>query len=220
MFNYDFVTLPALIRHDGERRFYETPTGEKYPSVTTVLSAVSDKTFLEQWRYRIGIEEANKQTKRATDKGSATHNLCEKFILGEKYDLSVQPYNVTHSFRQLQIILNQSVDNIRAVEGSLFSHKLKIAGSVDLIADYNNIPSVIDFKTSKRNKRKEWIENYFLQTALYSLMFFELTGLMYKQSVIMIAVEEENTPQIFVEQLKDWYPRAINLVHTFYQNNS
>ena len=217
MFNLDLIELPTLIRHDGESRYYETPTGQKYPSVTTVLDKTSDKSFLHAWRARIGEEKANEITKRAATRGTSTHLMCEKLVLNEPYDLNEHTAVTLHLFSQLKPLLVENVDNIRLSEGSLYSHKLKIAGSVDLVADWDGVPSIVDFKTSLKNKRKDWIENYFLQTTLYSMMLFELTGIMCKQLVIAIAVEEENRPQVFIENIADWIPKAIERCKKYHQ---
>ena len=208
MFNLDLIDLPSLVRIDGESRHYETPTGEKYPSVTTVLDKTSDKSFLYAWRERVGEAEAAEITKRAATRGTATHLLCEKFILNELIDLrNERPIDV-HLFKQLEPWLRDNVDNIRVSEGALFSHKLKVAGSADLFADYQSKPAVIDFKTSLKNKRKDWIENYFMQCAMYSYMFWEMTQIHHPTLVVAIAVEEENVPQIFVEHVNDWIDKA------------
>jgi len=208
MFNLDLIELPTLIRHDGESRYYETPTGEKYPSVTTVLDKTSDKTALHAWRKRVGEEEANRVSTRATRRGTAVHTLCEKFVLNESIDLSEEmPFNVI-MFKQLERFLSKNVNNIRGSESSLFSHKLKIAGSCDLIANYNNHAAIIDFKTSTKPKKHEWIENYFLQCAMYSYMFWEMTQLYHPTIVIAIALEEDSGPQIFVDNVNNWIDKA------------
>lgn len=208
MFNNDLIELPKLVRLDGETRYYETPTGEKYPSVTSVLDKTSDKSNLHRWRKRIGEDEAAKITKRASTRGTNIHTLCEKFVLNQDLDRqNIMPTNMA-MFKQLEQPLKQYVDNIRVTEGSLFSHKLKIAGSVDLVAMWKGRKAIIDFKTSMKNKRIEWIENYFLQASMYSFMLWEMTGLEYTDIVIMIAVEEESQPQIFEDRAANWIDKA------------
>lgn len=208
MFKLNLIDLPTLVRNDGEIRTYETPTGEKYPSVTTVLDKTSDKSFLHAWRARVGEDAAAEITKRAARRGTATHLLCEKVVLNEPFDLSEERAIDVHLFKQLEPWLRENVDNIRCSEGQLFSHKLKVAGSVDLIANYRNQAAIIDFKTSLKNKRKDWIENYFMQCAMYSYMFWEMTQIHHPTLVVAIAVEEENVPQIFVEHVNDWIDKA------------
>ena len=208
MFNHDLIELPTLVRIDGEVRHYLTPTGEKYPSVTTVLDKTSDKSALIAWRKRVGDEEANRISNRATTRGTAIHTLCEKYVLNEPIDLSKEmPFNV-HMFKQLERFLHKNVNNIRGSESSLFSHKLKVAGSCDLIASYRNHAAIIDFKTSNKLKRKDWIENYFLQCAMYSYMFWEMTQQYHPKLVVAIAVEEEDEAQIFEEDVNDWIDKA------------
>lgn len=208
MFVHDLVELPQLTRLDGEVRHYLTPTGEKYPSVTTVLDKTSDKSALIAWRKRVGEEEANRVSNRATTRGTAIHTLCEKLVLNEELDLSKEmPINVA-MFKQLERFLINNVNNIRGSESSLFSHKLKVAGSCDLIANYRNYAAIIDFKTSNKRKRKDWIENYFLQCAMYSYMFWEMTGLYHPKLVVAISIEEEDEAQIFEENVNDWINKA------------
>ncbi len=208
MFVHDLIELPQLTRLDGEVRHYLTPTGEKYPSVTTVLDKTSDKSALIAWRKRVGDEEANRVSTRATTRGTAIHTMCEKLVLNEEPDLTKEmPINVA-MFKQLERFLKENVNNIRGSESSLFSHKLKVAGSCDLIANYRNHAAIIDFKTSNKLKRKDWIENYFLQCAMYSYMFWEMTQLYHPKLVVAISIEEEDEAQIFVEDVNDWIDKA------------
>jgi len=219
MFNLDLIELPSLIRIDGEQRHYQTPTGQKYPSVTTVLSKTKDQTFLHAWRQRIGEDAAAKITAQAGRRGTATHLLCEKFVLNEPIDLKQEMPLSVHLFKQLEGVLTENVNNVRVSEGSLFSHKLKVAGSVDLIANWRNHAAIIDFKTSRKNKRKDWIEDYFMQCAMYSYMFWEMTGLHHPTLVVAIAVEEENEPQIFVEHVNDWIDKAQDRCKKYHNMN-
>ena len=208
MFKNDLIELPKLVRIDGEARHYETPDGKRYPSVTTVLSAMQDKTHLIKWRERVGEEAAAKKTAQSARRGTATHLLCEKLVLNEPIDLKDEMPLSVHLFGQLKDYLVEHVDDIRSSEGALFSHKLRVAGSVDLIASHDGEPAIVDFKTSYKNKRKDWIENYFMQTALYSYMLYEMTGLYHPKLVVAIAIEEESKPQIFIEHVKDWIGKA------------
>ena len=216
MFRNDIIELPQLVRIDGEQRFYQTPDGNKYPSVTTVLSEMSDKTAILKWRKRVGEEEANRVSGRATRRGTAVHTLLEKFVLNEEIDFSdTMPLNKT-MYNQIAKHLEQHVDDVRSSEGQLFSHKLKIAGSVDLIASYKGEPAIIDFKTSTKPKRKEWIENYFLQATMYSYMLYEMTGLYHPKLVIAIALEEDSGPQIFEEHASNWIEKAKKMCQEFH----
>jgi genome maintenance exonuclease 1 len=169
---------------------------------------MQDKTHLIKWRARVGEEEAAKKTAQAGRRGTATHLLCEKLVLNEPIDLKEEMPLSIHLFGQLKKHLVEHVNDIRSSEGALFSHKLRIAGSVDLVASHDGEPAIIDFKTSYKNKRKEWIENYFMQAAMYSYMLYEMTGLYHPKLVVAIAIEEESEPQIFIEHVKDWIGKA------------
>lgn len=216
LFKLDLLDLPSLVRHDGEVRHYETPTGEKYPSVTTVLSEMADKTHLIAWRKRIGEEQAAEHTAKAAKRGTASHLLCEKLVFNEEIDLTDETFTTVHLFGQLRKFLEAHVDNIMSSEGQLFSHKLKIAGSVDLVAYHDGEPAIVDFKTSYKNKRKDWIENYFMQAALYSYMLYEMTGLYHPKLVIAIAIEEEPEPQIFIDHVSNWIGKAKDVCERYH----
>lgn len=216
----DFPDLNTISRNG--KRYYVTTEGEQYPSVTTVLDAMTDKTSLFEWRKRVGEAEANKISKRAASRGTALHTVCEKYVLGEDIDFENEMPTTVSLFSQMKKVLDDSVDQIHCVESPLVSKKLKVAGRVDLIAEYEDDLAVIDFKTSDKLKRKEWIESYFLQTSLYSYMFWEMTGIPVKKIVIGICVESEDKAQIFVESPANYIEKIANMVksyHKLIQNN-
>lgn len=207
MFRHDLIELPTIQRIDGQLRYYEVPTGEKYPSVTTVLDKTSDKSNLIAWRKRVGNEEADRIQKKATSRGTQIHNQLENFVLNKPVSLT-ENFSTINMYKQIESFLQENVDDIRSAEGQLFSHKLRVAGSCDLIASYNGKPAIIDYKTSVRNKQKVWIENYFLQAAMYSYMLYEMTKLYHPTIVVAIAIEEELKPQIFVEHVSNYIDKA------------
>lgn len=204
MFDLNLLELPTLKRIDGEVRYYETPRGNLYPSVTSVLGAMTDKSGLEKWKKRVGEKEAERIKKRGGVRGTAVHLILEDYVLNRSVDVKKQMPITVSLYNQIKSSLEHNVNNIRCSEGMLFSDRLKVAGSVDLVADYNGIPSIIDFKTSGSEKRKEWITSYFLQATLYSMMLYEMTGVACPQIVILIAVEDSNHPQIFVDKVENW----------------
>lgn len=219
MFKLDLIELPKLVRNDGEIRTYQSPTGQSYPSVTTVLSKTKDMSHLNAWRDRMGHDVADEITRKAASRGTATHLLCEKLVLNQEYDLREEMPISVHLFKQLEKFLVANVDDIRSSEGTLYSHKLKVAGSVDLVASYRGQPAIVDFKTSTRLKKPEWIEDYFMQVAMYSYMFYEMTQLHHPKLVVAIAVEEENEPQIFEEDVNDWIDKAAKRCKQFHKEN-
>ena len=216
-FRNDIIELKPLTRIDGDIRLYETPEGNRYPSVTTVLDHFKDKSGLREWRNRVGHEEADKIGKVAATRGTNIHSLCESLVLNREIDYDkIMPVNLV-LFKQIKSILDANVNNIRISEGRLYSDKLKIAGTVDLLAEYRNKLAVIDFKTSIRDKQKEWIEDYFLQAALYAYMIWERTGVMATDIVIIIAVESSPEAQVFEEKVVNYIDKARHLCKE-YQN--
>ena len=190
------IELPKLTRKTTEEgRRYFTPDGEAYPSVTTVLSILS-KDSIKAWRDRVGHDVADKISRQASGRGTAVHKLCEDYIDNlEDWKGKAVPANL-FTFNTIRPIIDKQIDNVWFQEEFLYSDKLKTAGQVDCIAEFDGELSIIDFKTSKRPKSEDKITNYFMQTAFYAAAFYERTGVPIKQGVILIAVDDSE-PQIF-----------------------
>lgn len=217
-FNLNLVELPSLERtHRPSGRFYVTPEGNSYPSVTTILGEMGDKTALDAWRARIGAEEAERQSRYAANRGTIVHDLCEKLVLNQEYSTRGLMPIPQSLFNQFKRQLEAHVDNIRGSELYLYSDKLKVAGATDLIADWDGKRSIIDFKTSGKPKKLEWIEGYFLQTALYSYMFWERTGIMHDQLVVIISVEMAADAQVFIQNSKPWVAKAASICKEYHK---
>ena len=214
-FEYEMLDFASLQRIDGPTRFYVTPEGKRYPSVTTVLGKMTDKSALEAWKKRVGEDEAARVSARASTRGTKVHTMCENYVLGHDIDTSM-PHNMM-MFRQIKMILDDKVDMIRATECTLFSDHLKLAGSCDLIADYDGRLSIIDYKTSSKLKRKEWIEGYFMQASLYAYMLWEMTGILVKDIVIIIGVDDSLEAQVFRERPQNYLEKATDLVRSYHQ---
>ena len=184
---------------DG-KRYYVLPDGiTKVKSVTTIISDASDKTALLEWKKRVGEKEAQRITTQATRRGSSVHSIAERYVLNEEdYIKSENPFSL-ESFTHIKNVLDNSVNNILGVELPLFSKVLKTAGRTDLVAEYEGVPSIIDFKTSKKIKQRENILDYFWQETAYSLMYEELVGQPIDNLVIIMAVENEQ-PLIFQQK--------------------
>ena len=188
-FNHRWKDIPKIKQVNSETgRLYEVASNTAYPSITTVLSKTSDKSNLIRWRKRGGEDHANKITKAATTRGTSMHQLCENYLLNEPLD-DLGSTSGELLFRGIRPQLND-IDNIRCLETPLFSTIFKVAGTVDCIAEYKNKLSVIDFKTSAREKKTEWIEDYFIQGCFYFMAYRELTGEMPEQVCIMISVQD------------------------------
>lgn len=205
---------------NGKRHYVTSDGAFAYPSVTTVLDHCADKTHLFEWRKRVGEEEANRISKRATNRGTAMHNLCEKYVLGEDMDFSSEMPSTTMLFHQIKNVLDRKVDNVYCIEDVLISHKLKVAGRVDMIAEYEDQISIIDFKTSEKKKRKDWITDYFKQTSLYGYMFWEMTGIPIKKIVVIIACADSLEPQVFVESPSRYVEAAADSVKKYHKDVS
>lgn len=190
----------------GVGRKYYTETGAAYPSVTTVLGVLS-RDSIKAWRQRVGNEEANKISGQAATRGTKIHLLCEKVLDNEEIDTSKLSLLDLEIWNEFKPLLNR-IDNIHAQEIALYSDHLRLAGRVDCIAEFDGKLSIIDFKTSKKPKKKEWIENYFAQAAAYAIMYEERTGIPINRSVIMIAVEGDD-PQIFIERRDNFVPLLL-----------
>ena len=186
--------LKAKTTEKGRRYFVE---GNAYPSVTTVIGEMKKKSIIE-WRRKVGEEEANAISKRATTRGNKCHKLAEDYLSNKPLDRYRDDVLSLGLFHQIRPYIDK-INNIHALEESLYSHTLKLAGRVDCIAEYDNELAIIDFKTSTKFKREEWIQDYFSQETAYAIMFQELTGLKVKQLVTIIAVET-GTPQVFVKK--------------------
>ena len=195
----DLQKLPR--KNVNGKRLYETPDGSFYPSVTTITGQMTKKAITE-WRARVGEKEANRVSKAASSRGTSIHKLCEQYVLNKMDDVSVMPSN-KEMFDAMSNHLRDHVDNIHGVESFLYSDFLRTAGQVDCIAEYDNVLSVIDFKTSKKKKPEAWIQNYFVQAAAYSFMFEERTNIQIPQLVIMIGVDGDDEPQVFTKNTKE-----------------
>ena len=190
---HNFPNLKAKTTEQGRRYFVE---GNAYPSVTTVIGEKKKDSIL-QWRRKVGEEEANAISKRASTRGNKCHKLAEDYLSNKPLDRYRDDVLSLGMFHQIRPYIDK-INNIHALEESLYSHTLKLAGRVDCIAEYDNELAIIDFKTSTKYKREEWIQDYFSQETAYAIMFQELTGLKVKQLVTIIATEQ-GTPQIFVK---------------------
>jgi genome maintenance exonuclease 1 len=197
------------VQIDGVR-YYDTGDG-KYPSVTTVTGLLS-KDSIAAWRKRVGEEEANRVSSRASKRGTEIHSLCEHYLKDEVVEPNMFDAPM---FNSMKPILN-NIDNIHALESPLYSHKLRVAGTVDCIAEYNGVLSVIDFKTSGRIKSRDDIHGYFLQTSAYGYMFWEQTKLSPTQIVIIMGVDNED-PLVFIEPITPWLPKFIDVRNQFKQ---
>jgi genome maintenance exonuclease 1 len=195
---------------DG-RRVYNTPDGGQFPSVTSVLSIINEEA-INAWRRRVGEEEANKIGHRAASRGTSVHSIIEKYLLNE--DTTDYLPHIRQSLENVRPILDKSVGKIFGLEAALFSRHLGLAGRCDCIAEFDGVPSIIDFKTSRYPKKKEKISNYFAQASAYAIMFEERTGLPITNTVILMDVDD-NAPMVFKEHRDNYTDLLFETIGEF-----
>ena len=224
IFKHNPVSLPEIKAKttDGVR-LYETPEGNKYPSITTVLS-VRNKKGLFEWRKRVGEDVANHIARTAAARGTKVHHMCEDYLNNvhlewpDKWDNHKKhflPYALFKVFREQSLC---HIDHIYAQEAGLYSDKYKVAGRVDCIADYKGKLSIIDFKTSTKERIDAWNENYYIQGSAYAEMFGERTGIIVEQVVILV-VTEDGTVQEFIKQKHDYIEPLIETINEWREKN-
>jgi len=205
-----YSDLDSVTKTKG--RHYVDPDGNKYPSITTVLSILS-REAIQKWRERVGEEEANRISRVASSRGTKIHNIIEKYIANDpEYLQGEMPHNI-QTFKDIQPIVDQNLSKIYSIEAPLYSKHLGVAGRVDCVGVWNGKDSIIDWKTSRKEKKKEWISSYFMQAAAYAIMWEERTGRPIKQLVVAIA--GDMGPQVFIEDRDNWTDKLINTISEY-----
>ena len=207
--------VPEIKIIDG-KRFYVTPDGNSYPSITTILS-LQEKPGIDKWKEKVGEKEARRISKESMRIGTAVHQMAEFYLSNYIIKLKNEEKKIVDTFNRLRFLLG-NINNIVGVEIPLFSDLLRVAGTTDCIAEYNGELSVIDFKTSRRPKKEEWIDDYYMQTFAYKLMFEEMTGIEIKQVVILVACVEQFEVQVFKKPAKDSDKYLTKLVNIMKDN--
>ena len=216
-FNHVPVELPELKTITIDRkRFYVTPKENYYPSITTVLSA-RNKEGLMEWRKRVGDEVANYVSGKAAARGTKVHHMCEDYLNNmesdwpDKWEEHKKNFLPWCLFGELKDKVLGNISDIYAQECSLYSDKYRVAGRVDCIAKYNGVLSIIDFKTSTKERSDNWNENYYIQCSAYAEMFTELTGIDTSQIVILV-VTEDGVVQEFIKNKSDYLDALKNSI--------
>jgi genome maintenance exonuclease 1 len=187
-------------------RTYTDPDGNLYPSITTVLSILSEEA-IAKWRARVGEDEANRVGQRASNRGTQVHAIVEKYLLNE--DTTDYLPHIQQSLQNLKPILDNSIGTIYGLETPLYSRHLGLAGRCDCVAEFDGVPSIVDFKTSKRVKKKEYISNYFAQMSGYAVMWEERTGMPITNTVIIMDVDD-NEPLVFKEHRDNYIDLLVD----------
>ena len=206
MFNHVIMEMSLediCARNVGGKRVYEVGD-QRYPSISTICSFRNRKSIAE-WRARVGAEEANKISKRATTAGTTVHSMIEDYLNNE---LDIGKYADKHLAKILFMQAKQMlarINNIHFQEAPLYSHEFAIAGRVDCIAEFDGKLSIIDFKTSSKEKKEEWVEGYFVQETGYAKMYEERSGIKVEQIVTLITCQTGDT-QVFIKNPDDYVP--------------
>ena len=220
MFIHRPVEIPELsTKNVNRKRFYQTPEGKLYPSITTVLQKRKMKGLME-WRQKVGEDVANYIARTAANRGTKVHHMCEDYLNNvqsdwpEKWEEHTKHFLPFTLFGQVKPFLDKNVNNILSQECGLYSDKYRVAGRVDCIAEYNGTPSIIDFKTSTKERNDEWNESYYIQASAYAEMFEERTGKPIEQVVILV-VTEDGVVQEFVKKKHDYIPMLEEVIGEF-----
>ncbi len=212
MFQHELVNEDYSLDQQTSKkgRVYVDDEGNKYPSITTVLSILNKEAILA-WRKRVGEEEANKISTRAATRGTKVHDMIERYVLNE--DPGEPDLISTSNFKEVKPIIDQNLSKVYATEKRMFSKHLGVAGTVDCVGVWNGKDSIIDWKTSAKWKKKEWISNYFMQASAYAIMWEERTGRPITQLVVCIA--GDMGPQVFVEHRDNWDKELISVIKRY-----
>ena len=207
--------MNAVTKSNG-LRLYEVGENKWYPSVTTVTSHRT-KDKIMKWRKRVGEKEANKISGRASSRGNKFHSMVECYLKNETVKFDDKNPLASFLFRTAKETLN-NIDNIHLLESPLFSDHLRVAGRVDCIAEYEGELAVIDFKTSTKPKKENWIENYFVQETAYAVMYYERCGVKVDKIVTLIATEEGSMQVIQKTDLDYYYQLLVEYINEFMQS--
>lgn len=207
--------FPELIKEtaDDGQRIYQTPDGKRYPSVTTVI-ADHNKAGIDKWKDRIGHAKAAKISKNASTRGDIVH-LALEALLNNHSTAEIVKKMLPHAkavYLNMKTEVERRLSVVHGLEQPLFSHKLRLAGTTDCIAEYDGLLSIVDFKTALRLKKLEYVQGYFMQLTAYAFMFQEMTGLEIKQGVILIGVDGETFAQTFRLPRTEFDPHFRKLV--------
>lgn len=210
-FEHELFESKKLERtEENGKRLYVTESGERFPSVTTVLSYLS-RNHIKKWRNKVGHEEASKISTQASRSGTAMHTVAEKYVLNDDTWRKENPVSVDR-FLSIKPYLDEHVTTIYGSELQMYSTELQTAGTADLICSYKNKNTILDFKTSRRQKKKEDILNYFIQCTAYALMTKEHYDFNVEQLVILMSVGD-GTACVFEEDISPY----IQMTKKFFQ---
>lgn len=210
---FEPIRIPRATLVEGHR--YRTPEGITYPSVTTILSAtksIETTDGIQAWRERVGAEVADYIVREAARTGTETHALNEAYVVGEAHNNTGLLARAHH---ENFIPYLDRMGRVYGTEVPLYSDTMKVAGTADCIAEYNGLTSIIDYKTKRSPQQPEWIIDYYVQTAAYSMMFTALAGITIQQCVILVS-SEKDTIQEFLCDPRDYTAAFLLRLERYY----
>lgn len=215
-------TIPQELKTETHlgMRFYRMPSDILVPSVTSILGD-EFKPGLEQWKQRLGPEKAEQEKQRCADRGDQLHDMCELFINNhdpKTFEQHYEPDNIK-LFNQIKLLLQSNVDNIRLVERCLYSENLGTVGRSDLIADYNGVPSIIDYKSSTHDKKQKYVYDYYLQGTSYATMYNEMFNENINQIIIFVASEKGFAGKTFKANVDEYIKPLKQRINKFYRDH-
>lgn len=202
------------------KRFYITPEGSAYPSITSVLSTIPNPG-IEAWRQSVGESVADYVLRISGLRGTQMHAIIEDYLGGMK-DLDelhkkypkILPWGL---FLNIKPEIDR-IHNIKSLEDSVWSDELKVAGRFDCAADYNlEGPCIIDFKTASKLKDEDMIESYFLQASFYSYAYLERYGVDIPKICIIMSCES-GEKAVFIKNRNDYMERLKCVLYEYHNS--
>ena len=213
---------PLSVSYKNGTRYYEVEPGVTYPSMTSVLSILS-RDSIAKWKKRVGRKKADAISRKGRVRGNEVHQICEDYLNNKEDYINGQMPDSIELFDILKAPLASRLNKIYHLESALYSNELGVAGRADLIGEWMNVPVILDFKTSARPKKEEWINNYFMQGAGYSVMYEEMTGIKIEHMLILVAVagSQNKFPHIqyFPAAVKDWIDPLKDTIRKYNDEN-
>ena len=206
MINHVNLNYPKLLQiNNPGYRLYETPEGNKYPSITTVLGSTSDHSWVDKWKAAVGEKEVQSVSKRSTLRGSAIHKLCEDYLNNTPSEPSIFDLEMYNQFKKVLV----DVDDVYGIEKPLYSNRYQTAGTVDCIAKYKSKLTIIDWKTSSIEKSADDITDYFVQGTFYAISMYEMFNIKIPTVTIVMGVDGNKCPLVFQKNIKDYVPEFV-----------
>ena len=208
---------PLKVSYQNGNRYYEVEPGVRYPSMTSVLSILS-RDSIAKWKKRVGEQKADAISRKGRNRGNEVHQMCENFLNNEKEYINGELPDSVELFNVLKSPLMKHLNRIYHLEAALYSKELGVAGRADLIGEWMGTPVILDFKTSAKPKKEQWIDNYFMQGAGYAKMYEEMTGVKIEHMLILVAVAGDiPSVQYFPAAVSDWVQPLQETIEKFHE---